>query len=60
MTADRTRFGPFSCRNRFTSVMSRSSTEPCQLVSTSPERDTTYFLMFLNSVAMRPWGAASS
>jgi hypothetical protein len=51
------KFGP-SCRNRFTSVMSRSRTEPCQLVSTTPELDTTYFLIFLNSVAIRPATAA--
>src|SRR5688572_16309835 len=37
-----TRFGPSSARKRFTSAMSRSSTEPCQLVSTSPQRETTF------------------
>src|SRR4029434_6672354 len=51
-----TRFGPSASRNRFTSAMSRSSTEPCQLVSTSPDRETTYFLMSLHSFAMPPWG----
>src|SRR5437667_6572988 len=50
-----TRFGPSSCFRRFTSAMSRRSTEPAQLVSTSPERETAYFLMSLNSLVMRPW-----
>lgn len=36
-----TKFGPSSSRKRFTSAISRSSTERCQLVSTSPERETT-------------------
>jgi hypothetical protein len=40
--------------------MSRTSTESCQLVSTAPERETTYFLISLNSFAMPPWGASSS
>src|SRR5207248_5125454 len=34
-----TRFGPSSCFRRFTSAMSRRSTEPAQLVSTLPERN---------------------
>src|SRR2546429_4322363 len=55
-----TRFGPSSCFRRFTSAMSRRSTEPAQLVSTSLERETAYFLMSLNSLAMPPWGASSS
>jgi hypothetical protein len=55
-----TRFGPSSSRKRFTSANSRSSTESCQLVSTSPERETTYFLMSLNSFAMPPWAAVWS
>src|SRR5439155_5394213 len=54
-----TRFGPSSCFRRFTPAMSRRSTEPAQLVSTSPERETAYFLMSLNSLAMPPWGASS-
>ena len=37
--------------------MSRRSTEPCQLVSTPPERETAYFLISLKSFAMPPWGA---
>jgi hypothetical protein len=52
--------GPSSCFRRFTSAMSCRSTEPAQLVSTSPERETAYFLMSLNSLAMPPWGASSS
>src|SRR5688572_31419908 len=44
-----TRLGPSSSRRRFTSAMSRRSTEPCQLVSTPPERETAYFLISLKS-----------
>src|SRR4029453_6595053 len=51
-----TRLGPSSFRRRFTSAMSRRSTEPCQLVSTPPERETAYFLISLKSFAMPPWG----
>ena len=38
----------------------RRSTEPCQLVSTSPDRETAYFLISLKSFAMPPSGASSS
>ena len=54
-----TRFGPSSCFRRFTSAMSRRSTEPVQPVSTSPERETAYFLISLNRFAMPPAGAFS-
>src|SRR5215216_4795242 len=54
-----TRLGPSSCFRRFTSAMSRRSTEPCQVVSTSPERETTYFLISLKSFGMPPLGASS-
>src|SRR5882672_3757978 len=46
-----TRLGPSSPCRRLTSAMSRSSTEPCQLVSTPPERETAYFLISLKSDA---------
>ena len=55
-----TRLGPSSSRRRLMSTMSRRSTEPCQLVSTPPERETAYFLITLNSFAMPPWRASSS
>jgi hypothetical protein len=40
-----TRSGPSSSRRRLVSAMSRSTAEPCQLVSTTPERETAYFLI---------------
>src|SRR5438067_5758710 len=49
------RLGPSSSRRRFTLAMSRMSTEPCQLVSTPPERETTYLLISLKSLGMPPW-----
>src|SRR6266851_592737 len=52
------RLGPSSSRRRFTSAMSRTSTEPCQLVSTPPERETTYFLISLKSFGMPRLGAS--
>ena len=45
-------------RRRLTSAMSRTSTDPCKLVSTPPERETRYFLISLNSFGMPPMGAS--
>ena len=53
------KIGAVSSRRRFTSAMSRRSTEPCQLVSTPPEFETTYFLIALKTFGMPPLGASS-
>src|SRR3954471_12459989 len=51
-----TRFGPSSCFRRFTSAMSRRSTEPAQLVSTSPllEAPVDLFAELLTEMGHHP------
>ena len=50
--------GPVYIPQALMSSMSCRTNDPCQLVSTSPLRDTTYFLISLKRFAMLPWAAS--